>query len=162
MEFGTIGIGLIVIILCAWPVAMLMRSRTKRKNEILNALKTLADSHALHIAQQDVWNNTAIGIDNEKKHLLFVRMQNDHALTSVVDLNNIQQCNVNKSITSFGEGADRYSVIEQLALVLQPIDKSKALMVLPCYDANEDSASLTGQLQLVDKWRAILQQQLTK
>ena len=94
--------------------------------------------------------------------MLFVRMQNDHALTSVVDLNNIQQCNVNKSITSFGEGADRYSVIEQLALVLQPIDKSKALMVLPCYDANEDSASLTGQLQLVDKWRAILQQQLTK
>lgn len=162
MEFGTIGIGLIVILLCAWPVAMLMRSRTKRKNEILKTLKTLADSHALHIAQQDVWSNTAIGMDTQKKHLLFVRMQNDSASTTVVDLNNIALCNVNKRSSSFGEGNERYSVMEQLEIVLQPMDKSKGLMVLLCYDANEDSASLTGQLQLVDKWQAIIQQQLTK
>lgn len=162
MEFGTIGIGLLVIILCAWPVAMLMRSRTKRKNEILNALKTLADSHALHIAQQDVWSNTGIGMDDKKNNLLFVRMQNNTAIATHVDLKSIQLCHVNKRSSTVGEGNDRYSVIEQLTIVLQPIDKSKALMVLPCYDANEDSASLTGQLQLVDKWQAILQQQLTK
>lgn len=71
--------------------------------------------------------------------------------TSVVDLNNIALCKVNKSSSGFGEGNERYWVIEQLKIVLQPMDKSNGLMVLPCYDANEDSASLTGQLQLVDK-----------
>ena len=74
----------------------------------------------------------------------------------------IQSCIVNKNIRTGGTGADTYSVVEQLALQLQPFDRGQAAILLPCYDANQDSASLTGQLQLVDKWRSIIQQVLDK
>ena len=81
---------------------------------------------------------------------------NDIETHQLVTLHEIQRCHV---ITATRNGSNEdgiFKIIDKLELVFEHRDKRKADTILEFYNADYSSPTLTGELQLVEKWCKML------
>ena len=160
MDLGTIMIGLAFLLFCVIVFIILSRSNRKKEKKILQSLMELAEQRNCNIVQHDIWNNSAIGIDNTANIVFAVRETKKDSNSFQIDLSEIQKCriiNVNRMV---GNKEDNYKIIEKLELGFAYRDKNKAETILNLYNAEHDDASLNGELQLIEKWCRIANDKL--
>lgn len=160
MEKGTIFVTLIFLAIIALPFVLTGYSRKKRKNGLFSQLSQLAGNDQGAISQHEFCSNFVIGLDEATNHLYFYKEANDRKLAKQVDLNSFRSCRLLTTSRTVGEGKERLLVIDKLELCFYPHDKSGPVEVVEVYNTEYDSLTLTGELQLAEKWETLLNERL--
>jgi hypothetical protein len=154
MDLETTIIGIAVIFICIIPFVVMNRSTKKRERQLLQSIFKLAQKSDCTVSLFDHWNKSAIGVDESIKVIFFTKATDNHEMLAKVNLSEIQKCrviNVTRTVNNNG-----FHYIEKLELTLTYHDKNKAESILEFYNANSDSLSLNGELQLIEKWQKII------
>lgn len=156
MDTITILLTVTVLILCAVPIVIAQRNKAKKEKEIKERFSKLAGNNS-SIDKFDRWNKKALAIDNLNTKLFFIS-EKDEGAPKVIDLSAMQQASVIKSHHNGGEN----SGIKKVELYLVPKEKGQPNIELEFYDAEHDSLTIRDELQLAEKWSAILESAISK
>jgi hypothetical protein len=159
MDSGSIIIAAILLAICIMPFVMMSINRQKREKQMLTAIMKIAGQHNCKVAQHECCGNFIIGIDETKNVVFFYQPLKDSLIEKVVNLGEIQECEVINSSRSFGDGNGYYQVIDKLNLSFTPIARNGSPIVLNFYDA-EQNVQLSGELQSIEKWGKRINQRL--
>jgi hypothetical protein len=149
MELTTAALGLLVAVICILPFVLISRGRKKKEKSFVDLITSLAKTNNNKIDEYDRWNSTIIGIDHSSVRLFFCRNAAHSELQKIIDLWDVQSCNVeseNRTIKS-----ENYHVIEKVGLYIRFKDARKPPLMLPFYDAASDSLTIMEELQLAEK-----------
>jgi len=152
MDSGTIIIAILFILICSIPFVIMGRNSKKREKQFLRTLLEIAGKNNGKLSNHDFLTHAAIGIDDDAKMIFFVKKANNMETHQLVTLHEIQKCNM---ITATRNGSNEdglFKIIEKLELAFEHRDKRKANTVLEFYNADYSSPTLTGELQLIEKW----------
>ncbi|NJB82643.1 hypothetical protein [Wenyingzhuangia aestuarii] len=136
----------VILFICITPFAMMHRSNKQKEANLLQSLKEIASQHNCNIHKHEFCNNYVIGLDSHKKQLFLFQKQRETNISRVVDLSNIQKCQVLKTNKSTGNK----DLLEKIELGFIGTDQNKVVEKLEVY--NEEYAELRGEYQLAQKW----------
>jgi len=146
----TVAISLLLTIIISVSVS---KSKKKKQIRFLDPLNSLAESKNCKISAYDIWNNSIIGMD-KTNHFLFAiqKMKGDDKAELVINLTEIFRCRVAESSRTSGPKEGNLKAFDRIDLVFTNKDKNKADKIVEFYNSNTDSLTLTGELQLAEKW----------
>ena len=155
MEFEII-FGLSILIIIALAVVILNSNKKNKKKQFIKLLYDFAEKSNCKISEHDLWNNTLIGIDNDRYKLFFIRMSGENAVKNEIDLQGIQKSRVINSnrVVTLKEGT--HTVTDKIELALTSPDVKTGDTILEFYNTNRDNLFLNGELQLTEKWAEIV------
>lgn len=160
MDITTILLTVIILILCALPLVIMLKNKSKKEKSFKEAISALAAKSNNKIERYDRWNNNIIGIDQLNHKLFFISKKHDKEVHKVIDLSDIAQSSLVK--THHNVRNENASVIKKLELYLILKDKSKPDVVLEFYNAEHDSLTIREEFQLAEKWSAIVESGILK
>jgi len=160
MESGTTITGIILLLIFVLPIVFLNRKRKKDGKQFSSELFDFASKNNCKISEHELWNNTALGMDKEKHQLYFIKNAANNKIKYKIDLLEIQKCRVVNTIRNIKYKGETHKVIDRLELAFIFRDKNKPEVFLEFYNTDVDSATLSGELQLIEKWFKIVDEQL--
>lgn len=155
MDFGSTIVGVIVLLICIIPFVVLSRNNRKRKQIVVDRLNQLAERSNCSISRFDIWNNSAVGIDDTAHQAFFTRKINDTETALQINLLDVQKCRLMNTGRTVNPAEGNQKVIEKLELVFTYRNKDKRETSLEFYNRDFDSLTLSGELQLIEKWGKI-------
>lgn len=156
MDSGTIIIAILFILVCSIPFIIMGRNSKKREKQFLRTLLEMAHKNNGKLSTCDFLTHAAIGIDNDTNLVFFVKKVNHIETHQLVTLHEIQKCNMITATRNASNEDGIFKIIEKLELAFEHRDKRKADTILEFYNAAYSSPTLTGELQLAEKWRKII------
>lgn len=160
MELGTTLTGIALLLIFVLPIVFLNKKRTKDGKHFSSELFDFAIKNSSKISEHELWNNTAIGIDKETHQLYFIRDAANNKIKHKIDLLEMQKCRIVNTSRNIKYKGENHKVIDKLELAFVSRDKSKPEIFLEFYNTDFDSATLSGELQLIEKWFKIVDEQL--
>jgi hypothetical protein len=134
---------------------MMSRGTRKREKKMYNTLQFMAGGYATKIAECDYGLEFAIGMASNKQYVFFYKEVNERVTEHSVSLEDIRKCSlfsVNKTVKT-KDGIE--NVIEKLELVFEPKDNTHQTVRFEFY-TSADHFMLSGELQLIKKWEAMI------
>jgi len=64
MELGTTIVGIVIILICIIPFALMSINNKKKEKKLLRGLSAFAERNSFKISRYELWNNSTIGIDD--------------------------------------------------------------------------------------------------
>ncbi len=162
MELGTTIVGIVIILICIIPFALMSINNKKKEKKLLRGLSAFAERNSFKISRYELWNNSTIGIDDTSLTIFYTRKSRDIETSQQINLAEIQKCRVINSSRTWSNKDGNFKVIDKLELVFSFQDKGKNEVVLEFYNAEYDSSTLTGELQLVEKWCKIFNEKISE
>ncbi len=159
MDLGSTIIGAIAIIICAFPFIMMSRSRKKREKKFLQSLLKITSQNDCQINRHEISDNFAIGMDEPKNFVFFYRQIKGQEVAHSIDLGEIQSCKVINTNRTIKRKEGDQKVIDRLELCFIPKVRDKPEVKLEFFNA-ELSPQLFGELQSVEKWSKLINDQL--
>lgn len=156
MDSGATIAGLVILLIIIIPFLRMRNSSAKKKKQMLKGLMDLASKNNCTIDQYDWWNKSSIGIDQSRQMIFFTHTVKGEDRPQQINLADIQQCRVVNASRTVTTKNGTYKLVEKLELVCSSLDKNRAEQVLEFYNSNYDSLTLSGELQLVEKWCKLL------
>ncbi len=158
METTAILLTVAIIILCALAIVASLRKKSKKEKEFRDKVSKISGNGAT-LDKFDGWGNKALAIDkvNHKLYFFSDRIDNGH---KVIDLSDIHQVSLIK--THHNGASEGSGVIKKVELYLLPKDKAKTNIELEFYNSEHDSLTIREELQLAEKWSAILETSISK
>lgn len=156
MYIGSTITGVLLVVACVIPIVLTKRNRVKRNQKYLDKLTAFAAQSACKIEEYEVWNETAIGVDNVNMKLFYIQFNGENQVQMEIDLKTVYECQVNKKGRTIKNQGETEKVIERLDLGIVFMDKNSPEMLLPFYDRERDSLSLRNELELLNKWVGVL------
>ena len=157
MELGTIIIGLIIIALCAAPFIFMARGRKRKQKELLNKLKSIAQSNNTDIGNFDFGPGFVVGLSSAKNYILFYKKKSEQDIEKCIPVDNLRKCEVKETKQRIRSKKGTEGIIDKLELVLYPKDQSAAPNSFEFYNS-DDFLQLNGELQLAKKWSGIVKE----
>lgn len=130
---------------------MSINSRKKEK-KLLQGLTEIAESNNCKISRYELWNSSTIGIDDTSLMIFYTRKSKDIETSQQINLTETQKCRVINLSRTVSNKEGNFKVVDKLELAFSFQDKNRSEVVLEFYNADYDSLTLTGELQLVEKW----------
>lgn len=155
MDFGTI-IGLVLLLIIVLTVVIINSNKKNKKKQFVQTLFDMAEKSNCKVSDNDFWNNTLIGIDRNAHKLFFIRKTEADSISNEIDLLGIQKCRVINSSRVVINNDSNHAVIDKLELALTSANPKIADTILEFYNTNRDNLFLNGELQLTEKWAAIV------
>ena len=152
MDLGVTLTGVIIVLLCIIPFVVMSQNSKRKKQQKLQNLFDFAAKNEGNITQHDLWHKSSIGLDETKNTIFFIRILQDKEITQVVKLGDMQKCQLINTGRTLNEQESPIKVIDKLELAFTPKDKQQASIVLEFFKVDSDSLTLTGELQLAEKW----------
>lgn len=160
MSLKIIIIDAALIVLCITPFVWLAMKRKNKKQGLLLKIIALADKGQHKITVNDYWDTTAIGLDKQAGVLFFYRKKNEQEHTDTIQLSDIQSCRKVETGHTVGSKGSSVRVLDKLELELVPQSKQKEIHLLEFYDS-EVSSILGDELQMIEKWVDLVNQQIS-
>jgi len=142
-------------------VAMKISNNNKEKKKFQEISK-IASRQNSKISQLDSSGNFIIGIDENTNFLFFLKKDDNTETDQAVNLSEIQSCRIINSGNSINNKNGNYHVINKLALSFSPIIKGKLDIEFEFYNSETDTYTLSGEIQLLEKWKGIINNKLKK
>lgn len=139
------------------PIVWVSRAKKAKEKKRLLALSQFAESHKGKISEYDLWKDRAIGIDREQHFLFFIRHHSGGEQKIALRLSEISKCKT-ASKTKPGQ----HTGYDHLDLVLVHRENGEQETKLNFYNSETDSLTLTGELQLIEKWGKIANEELAR
>jgi hypothetical protein len=129
--------------------------KSKKEKRKLKLIEDEAEKQNCLISKSEFCANLLIGIDETSNFLFFINK--NRGKSQFVNLNDMRNCTlINKSRT-LSNGGSSYKVIDKLGLNFVPKFGDNSEFFLEFYNSEYDSLNLSGELQLVEKWAEIVQ-----
>lgn len=151
IDWKTAIIGLIMVLLCIVPLVIMHLNKIKKEQKILNILKSKAQQNNCIISQYEFCGDNLLGIDENKKIVFFYKQKDEESILKLVDLSEIQTCQILKKIRNTKNNKETLSIIERIELSFTPIVVSHGETKFELFD-NEINMLLGKELQFVEKW----------
>lgn len=150
----------ILIATCILPFALLSRSIKKKKKELLKSVAAIATQFNSTIKKCDFGGQFAIALDESTNFVFFAKRAKDEIISQHVNLKEIKDCKpVNTIITTkVNNGYDKE--IDRLELQFLSNTKKNSDTLLELYNSDQN-VLLSGELQIMEKWSKIINEQLT-
>ncbi|MFN8348746.1 MAG: hypothetical protein U0X91_27345 [Spirosomataceae bacterium] len=161
MDLGATVVGIAIIVLCCIPFILISRNSRRRKQALLQGLNDFAKKNNGQISRSDIWNKSAIGIDDTSHRIFFTKETKEGEVRQMIPLAEVQKCRVATSGRITGQTAVNHKVIEKLELVFTHSERKTTETVLEFYSIDSDSLTLTGELQLAEKWCKMINDDVT-
>jgi len=160
MESGTTIVGIILLLAIVLPIIFLVSKKSKNGKQFSSELFDFASKNNGTISEHELWNNTALGLDKETHQLYFIKNAANNKIKHKINLLEIQKCRIVNTSRNIKYKGENHKVIDRLELAFTSRDKSKPEILLEFYNTDYDSATLSGELQLIEKWFKIIDGQL--
>jgi len=158
MNLGTIIIGIVCIVLCALPFVLTSRNKKKKEKQLLNALSDFAKQNNSEITKHEVNQYFAIGLDESKNTISFLRKTRDNNKFLFVDLTSIKKCEINNISKSLNNNE---KTIDKLNLNLSTFNKKEPNITLEFFNADL-SFQLANEYDSIENWNTIINKILVK
>ena len=99
-----------------------------------------------------------IGIADATNRIFFLKHSGNKDVIQEVDLNTVERCYVNKTERNSIDG--NYSATEKVELRFTSQNRTHPDIVFELYNLDQDSLSMSGELQLAEKWQSIIDKKL--
>ncbi|MCC6754323.1 MAG: hypothetical protein IT266_10120 [Saprospiraceae bacterium] len=162
MDLGTTITGIIILLICIIPFVIMYLNNQKREKKLLQELSTFAERNNCKISQHELWNNNSlIGIDETANMIFFIKKLKGNEIMQQINLTEIQKCRVINSGRTVSNKNGSHKVVDKLDLAFTFHDKNKEEIIVEFYNADYDSLTLSGELQLVEKWCKIINDRIS-
>jgi len=149
----------ILIIIAVLPFVMVILNKRKRKKKFLQALAEIATQNHSQLGQNEIFGNFAIGFDETKNFVFFYKQFEDKEVKESVNLSEVQSCMVHRTIRTFKNEEGNQKVIDRLELCFMSILNDRPETKWEFF--NKDvSTQLFGEVQLIEKWSKLINDQL--
>ena len=135
-------------------------NKKKKEAQFLLPLKKLAEKDNCEISHFDIWNNSVIGIDETQNIVFAIRKINDTEISQRINLAEVFRCNVAEVSSTSVTKEGNIKAFDRIDLAFSNKDKSKANFVVEFYNADTGRLTLTGELQLAEKWCKIANERI--
>jgi hypothetical protein len=160
MDLNIIMDWTVILIATSGVVVYLWLRNRKRTKRTLAPLKEFAAEYNTEIADYDAWENTLIGLGTgEPKTLFFIRITPDGETREAIKLAEVSGCRMIKPERRVSYNKEYLNVVDRITLNITFQDHRPEL-VLEFYNNDYDSLTLTGELQLAQKWAEVIGIQL--
>lgn len=156
MDTSSIVMGAIIVAVCVVPIVIVSIISKKKRNKRLQDFKNSALAQNCNITKQEILGNIILGIDEVSNSIFFTKQVKETISSQLVNLSEFQSCRV----INLGRVANNSTIVEKLELCFYPKSKNNSQLVLTFYDSDVDGLSLTGELQLIEKWEGIVNTRL--
>jgi len=147
-----IGIFMLIFILPSMGV-----KRTQKK---MNAkLRTLAEKHQAKVSVSVILGDSIIGLDDDKKIVVFFRLIRDIEISNVIQLSEIRNCKILNQMKATKSNDENYNQFERIGLQFSAKDKNIPDVVLEFYNS-EDNSHLNFDIKALEQWCVKLNKQL--
>jgi hypothetical protein len=160
-----LSIALITIVTIAafvTPLVLITRSRKAKEKRFLQILIEMARKTNSAISDHEYFNNTAIGIDKEAHRLFFMRKTTAGDNNQEIDLKEVLRCRMVNTSNTVSHKESTYTVIEKIQLAFTYRDKNKPETTMEFYNNDHDSLTISGELQIAEKWARIINADIAK
>lgn len=149
-------LGWSVVLLTTAGLIILIRIRRKRREQkILAPLFAFAAENNSEIVSWDRWDKTLIGIDKkEPGSLFFIRNIPGRNIREQIQLSEVTNCRMYKSERRVTFHKETVNVMDRIELVFTFPHRRE--VSLEFYNAEYDLLTLTGELQMAQKWSGII------
>jgi hypothetical protein len=149
-------LGWSITILAITGLIVLIRLRKKRKEQkILAPLHAYAAENNTEIGSYDWWDKTLIGIDkNEPGTLFFIRNIPGRNIREQIQLSEVSNCRLYKTERRVKFNKEIVNVMDQIEVVFSFFNKRD--VSLEFYNADYDLLTLSGELQMAQKWSGMI------
>jgi hypothetical protein len=158
IDRATAIIGIISVALFALPFVLDYRRRKRKGAQQLNALREFARQHNSDIHEHEAYGDDVLGLDTRRNVLLHQSERMGQLVSQHIPLAQVRACSVVKSERS-RKGAQDQSGIERVELNLTSKDKNLPGASILLYTASL-GAQLNGEIQLAEKWSALVNDRL--
>lgn len=131
-------------------------SKKKKEANFLKRLIAFAEQNNCKIADHVRWNNSILGIDRERGHLFFIRKAGDKEILQQINLADIRMCRVNQVARTVKQQEGIRTVVDQIELIFNNIDKNKPDDIIEFYNTAYDKLFLSGEPEIADNWSRII------
>ena len=160
MDLGVTLTGVIIVLLCIIPFVVMYQFSKNRKQKKLQNLFDFAAKNEGNITQYDFWHKSSIGLDETNNTIFFIRTLRDKEITQAVKLEDMQKCQLINTSRTLNDQDSQIKLIDKLELAFTPRDKQQDMIVLEFFKVDPDSLTLTGELQLAEKWTNLANAQI--
>jgi hypothetical protein len=126
------------------------KSTQKVKQKYLKLLNDLAKNSNSKVGEFDNWMNTAIGLNEAKNELYFVKQTKEKNTEISIKINQITKCKLQKQTKTIDNLDKKLVFINQVTLVVGQHNLTETN--LEFYNSSTDNLSLSMELQLAEKW----------
>ncbi len=162
MDLGTILITLVFIAIVTVPFVLTGYSKKRKKDSLFRRLTEMAENEECTITQHEFCADFIIGLDRMADRLFFYKKSENLEIAKSINLQEFKSCRLINSNRTLGEKKSSYNVIDKLQLCFYPHDKNKSEVSVEVYNDEYDSLTLSGELQLAEKWEKLLNERLKK
>jgi hypothetical protein len=162
MDLSIALIAIVTIAAFVVPILLVSRAKKLRDKRFLQLLIEMARKTNNTISEYENFNNTAIGIDKNAFRLFFTRKTNAGDGAQLIDLKEVLRCRVVNTSNSVSRKENSYTVIEKIQLAFTYRDKNKPDTTMEFYNNDHDSLTISGELQIAEKWARIINENIAK
>lgn len=150
MDNSTTLIGLAMALACTAPIIFFEVNKRSKQKALVNKLTEQVSAKNLIAHIYDIWQGHAIAIDEKNKMLYF----SNGSVEMTIDLTQLKKVRVIKVFVDHNNKSGNYKYLEHIKIGITKGGKSQELM-LDFYDRAE-AAALSNELQLAEKWCALM------
>ncbi len=151
----------IIILATISLIVFIQRNSKKREKKFYSVLQSFANDNNSKISSYDRWDKTLIGIDtSEISKLFFIRTISDKEFKEVINLSEVKKCRLIKTERTVWYNKENVKVIDKIELIFSYIFTNKPDIALEFYNNDYDHLTLSGELQLAQKWLDIVDRTL--
>lgn len=147
----------IIIVACIVLILLSKSSKRKKENKKLQLLSAITGKHNSSVTQNEFFGDLLIGLDEKSNFLFFINNSQSNKTEQAINLSETQKCRV----INTSRAVNNTTVIDKLELCFTPLDKNTPQVSLEFYNS-DNSPTLVGELQLIEKWAEIVKSQLNK
>jgi len=162
MDLGTIIITLVFIAIVTVPFILTGYSKKRKKKNLFSRLTEMAKTEDCTITEFEFCSDFVIGLDEMANHLFFYKKAENREIAKSINLREYKSCKVFNANRSVGDKKEKLYVVDKLELSFYPVDKGKPEISIEFYNDEYDSLTLTGELQLIEKWEKLLNERMKK
>jgi hypothetical protein len=128
-----------------------------REKKAFSVLQNFAKEFSSNISSYDRWDKSLIGIDSGKiNKLFFLRTISNKEYREVINLSEVMSCRLVLDERTVLYKKKQVNVIDKIDLVFSFGNTNKQGVKLEFYNADYDQLTLSGELQLAQKWSEIV------
>ena len=162
MDIKTAIIALSLILISVTPFYFMIRNNKRKANQFIQMLNEMAGKSNLAVTQHDVWNQAAIGADQNMEMIFFTKRTKEGVTQQQISLNDIQRARVVNSTRSVTTNNGRFNVTDKIELGFSSIDRTKPEILLNFFDVNTDGLSVTRELKMAEKWAELVNAKISQ
>ncbi len=151
MDKGILLVTIIFLAIIILPFVFVGLSKKKKRGRFLSKITNQAELKGCVITRHEISNNFIIGIDDAKGCLFFYKKETDNEILKDIDLREFMSCKL-LNVTRTAGDKQSQELVHKLELSFYPLKNDKPVETIEFYNDENDSLTLSGELQVIERW----------